>query len=272
MNPPVLLYGSLASHRRGRILREAVSAVPSAVLPNSGGVLLEFGEAFQAAEGEQRAKLIEWTRTPGHLLLLIPPFGPAMCDAPVQWRAERIDGAPRGGQGLAEVLASEVGYRLTGNLQTPAIPEATWSDLSVSVGVYRLHPAAGLFAVTTLPLWSLAVLDAGAELEGWLRSLAQLAGESRSQQAPETSPLSADHFGFLVYLLSRAFSDDEQAVDALRSSPTFRISSERGRSLLNDLQGRGLVEGATPTGVAEQMVMQSPYAHYVSALRTVNRE
>jgi hypothetical protein len=86
--------------------------------------------------------------------------------------------APRGGEGLAKVLAPEVGYRLTGKLQAPAVPGATWSDLSVAVGSYRLHPAAGLLAVTCLPLWSLAVLDAPGYLESWFTSLVSLAGES----------------------------------------------------------------------------------------------
>jgi hypothetical protein len=271
MNTPVLLHRSLASHRRGRILQEVVAAVPSTGLPDGGAIMLEFGEAFQAAERAERAQLIGWTKSPGHLLLLVPPFGPAACEVPVMWQGERREGGPRGGQGLAEVLAPEVGYRLTGHLQTPAIPGTTWSDLSVSVGVYRLHPAAGLFAVTMLPLWSLTVLDVASELESWLGSLVQLAGESRMPQAPEVVPLSADHYGFLVYLLSRSFSDEEQAVDGLRSSLIFRISPERGRSLLKDLQGRGLVDGAVPTIAAEELVMQSPYAHYVSALREVNR-
>lgn len=271
MNAPVFLHGSLALHRRGRILQEALSAVPNPDLPEGGATMLEFAETFQAAERGKRDQLIEWTKAPGHLLLLLPPFGPAACESPVMWRAERLESAPRDGEGLAEVLASEVSYRLEGHLQTPAIPGATWSDLSVCVGVYRMHPAAGLFAVTTLPLWSLAVLDAVAELEEWLGSLVQLAGQSRSPQPVEATPLSADHYGFLVYLLSRAFHDEKQAVHGLRSSPIFRISEERGRSLLKDLQGRGLVDGATPTTAAEELVTRSPYAHYVSALREVNR-
>lgn len=271
MKAPVLLHGSLASHRRGRILQEALSASPTSGLPDGGAVVLEFAETFQAAERDVRARLIEWTKAPGHLLLLLPPFGPAACESPVTWRAERLESVPRGGQGLTDLLASEVGYRLTGHLQTPAIPGATWSDLSVCVGAYRMHPAAGLFAVTTLPLWSLAVLDAVAELEEWLGSLLRLAGASRAPQPVEAPPLSADHYGFLVYLLSRAFRDEDHAVDGLRSSPIFRISEERGRSLLKDLQGRALVDGAGPTGAAEELVMQSPYAHYVSALREVNR-
>jgi hypothetical protein len=181
-----------------------------------------------------------------------------------------VERAPHGGEGLAKVLASEVAYRLDGKLQTPAVPGATWSDLSVCVGTYRLHPAAGLFAVTCLPLWSLSVLDAPKELENWLASLVALSGESQPATRPVESALSPDHYGLLVFLLSKSFDDEEQAIEALRSSPIFRFSPERGHSLLKELVDRGLVTGAMPTTEATELVMQSPYAPYVSALREVS--
>lgn len=269
MTVPVLLHGALATHRRGRILQEALSATPSTELPDGRAVVLAFADAFQGAEEAEQARLIEWTRAPGHLLLLLPPFTSAVCDRPVSWRAERVESTPRGGEGLAKVLAPEVGYRLTGKLQTPAVPGATWSDLSVCVGSYRLHPAAGLFAVTCLPLWSLAVLDAPGDLESWLASLVSLAGESQPAKAAPTTALSPDHYGFLVFLLSQTFADEEQAIAGLRSSSVFCFSPERGRLLLKELAERGLVDGAMPTTEAYELVMQSPYAPYVSALREV---
>jgi hypothetical protein len=129
--------------------------------------------------------------------------------------------------------------------------------------------------VTTLPLWSLAAAGCGlpSSKAGWAASL-QLAGESTGRpQAPELVPLSADHYGFLVYLLEPLLQRPRsKRVDGLRSSPDLPASHpERGRSLLKDLQGRGLVDGAVPTSAAEDLVMRSPYAHYVSALREVNR-
>lgn len=271
MKTPIFLHGSLATHRRGLILAEAASAAPTSTLPEGPAVVVEFGEAFQDTEQDERARMIEWTRVPGHVLLLLPPFTKGACESPVTWQAERLTSAPRGGEGLAQVLGPEVSYQLTGKLQVPALPGATWSDCSVCLGVYRLHPAAGLFAVTTLPLWSLAVLDAPEDLERWLSRLVLLAGESKPAQAPEPAALLADHYGFLVFLLSWPLGDEEQAIEGLRSSPVFQISRERGLSLLKDLQDRGLVDGAKPTTEAEELVMQSPYAHYVSALREVNR-
>jgi hypothetical protein len=228
-----------------------------------------FADAFQCAEDGEQVRLIEWTRAPGHLLLLLPPFAAALCERPVAWQAERLESAPRGGEGLAKVLAPEVGYRLAGKLQTPAQPSAMWSDLSVCTGSYRLHPTAGLFAVTCLPLWSLAVLDAHDDLDSWLASLMSLAGESQPATAPAERALSPDHYGFLVFLLSQTFADEEQAIAGLHSSSVFRIAPERGRLFLKELREQGLLDGGMPTTEAYELVMQSPYALYVSALREV---
>lgn len=270
MTVPILLYGGLAAHRRGKILHEGLSATTIKELPDDRAVVLTFAEEFQNAVEEEQNRLIEWTRAPGHLLLLLPPFAVAAAERPVSWRAERMESAPRGGEGLAKVLAPEVSYRLTGKLQTPAVPGATWSDLSVCVGSYRLHPAAGLFAVTCLPLWSLAVLDVPGDLLSWLGNLIALAGESQPVLSPLATALLPDHYGLLVFLLSRSFANEEQAVTELHSSPIFRFSSERGRMLLKQLCERGLVVGAAPTTEARDLVMQSPYAHYVIALREVS--
>ncbi|WP_316237047.1 hypothetical protein [Bradyrhizobium sp. SZCCHNR1015] len=270
MTAPVLLHGPLAAHRRGRILQEALSAEEAATLPEGRAVVLAFADGFQDAEEGEQSRLVEWTRMPGHLLLLVPPFAVGACTRPVTWRAERMERAPAGGEGLAKVLASEVAYRLDGKLQTPAVPGATWSDLSVCIGTYRLHPAAGLFAVTCLPLWSLAVLDAPEALASWFASLSALSGESQPTAQRVESALQPDHYGLLVFLLSRSFDDEEQAIAALRSSSVFRFSPERGRSLLQELRDRGLVAGVLPTAEATEHVMQSPYAPYISALREVS--
>jgi hypothetical protein len=269
---PVLLYGALAEHRRGKILREALSAESTTTLPDRAAVLVAFAEAFQKADRSEQECLVEWTRPAGHVLLLVPPFAVGTCEQPVPWRAERMEGEPQGGEGLAKVLADEVTHRLEGKLQSPPLPGATLSDLSVCVGTYRLHPAAGLFAVTCLPLWSLTVLDAPDEAQCWLVNLVALAGQATPVVAPAQAPLSPDHYGLLVFLISRSFEDEEQAIAALRASSIFRIASERARTLLKELRAQGLVVGAVPTTEATKLVMQSPYAPYVSALREVSTQ
>ncbi len=268
---PVLLNGTLATHRRGKVLQEALSATPDQHLPEGGAVVLAFAESFQTADAGEQSRLVEWTRAPGHLLLLVPPFSSAQCERPAPWRAERIERAPQGGEGVAKVLAPEVTYRLTGRLQTPPISGATWSDLSVCTGAYRLHPAAGMFAVTCLPIWSLAVLDVAPQVEAWLEHLVNLAGEVRVAQTLEPATLRPEHYGFLVFLLSQSFENEEQVLAGLSASTIFRISVEKGRGLLRDLHERGLVVGAAATSQAQELVMQSPYAPYVSAVREVSK-
>ena len=86
---------------------------------------------------------------------------------------------------------------------------------------------------------------------------------------PLKDALSPDHYGLLVFLLSKRFADEEQAVAALGSSTIFRIAPERTNALLNQLRRQGLVVGALPTTEATELVMQSPYALYVGALREV---
>ena len=271
MSMPVHLHGVLAAHRRGQVLQEALAATPGGGLPLGRALVLLFADDFQASEPDEQSRLIEWTRSPGHLLLLVPPFATAPAHRPVAWRAERLAKAPRGGEGIAKVLSREVAYRLTGDLQTPSVPGATWSDLSVNVGTYRLHPAAGLFAATCLPIWSLSVLEVPHELETWLSGLLDLAGQTPAARAPESARLQPDHYGFLVFLLSQDFQDEDHALDSLRSSRIFRFSPERGRALLSDLHKRGLAVGAVPTKEAQELVMQSAYAPYARAAREVSR-
>lgn len=271
MNVPIFLYGSLANHRRSQVLKEAISAEVIKSLPNLASIIMEFGDAFQVAEQAERAQLIEWSRTPGHVLLLLPPFSKESCHSPVTWQATRHANGSQGGGGLAKHLASEVSYQLTGKLQTPTFPGALWSDNSASVGVYRHHPSSGLIAVTTLPLWSLSVLDRPDELNDWLFNLAQLAGESSTEEDNEVEPLTPEHYGFLVFLMSTSCCEEEGVIDGITSSPIFQLSEARSRFLLKDLQDRAFVDGTIPTAETRDLIMQSPYGHYVSALREVNQ-
>ncbi|MBL9076018.1 MAG: hypothetical protein JNL08_00860 [Planctomycetes bacterium] len=270
MTNPVLLHGALATHRRGMILREALSAEAATTLPEGGAVVVAFADGFQGAEAAEQLRLVEWTRKPGHTLLLVPPFAATASERPVAWRADRLDGSPRGSEGLATLLAGEVTHRLEGKLQTPSVPGATWSDLSICLGTFRLHPAAGVFAVTCLPLWSLTVLDAPEELQRWLTGLVALAGEAKPSTAPTTIALAPDHYGLLVFLLSKAFDGEDTAIAALGTSSIFRMAPGRARAVLGELRTLGLVVGVQPTSEATELVMRSPYGIYVSPLREVN--
>ncbi len=270
MRAAVTLYGQLGMHRRGRVLMESLNASAITTLPQGPSTVLMFGEEFQAATSREQSLFAAWARPAGRLLLLLPPFTLGASDVPVTWGVERMESSPRDGSGLAKILAGEVTYRLTGRLQPPSEIASVWPDLSVCNGMYRAHPASGLFLVTCLPLWSLTVLDVPQDAQAWIEGWMDLAGDPDSP-ALEATGLEPDHFGFLVFLLSFPFRDEEQAFAHLANSPIFRFAPERARALLDQLQERGLVLGAKPSKEAYDLVMESPYAPYVSALREVSR-
>jgi hypothetical protein len=138
----------------------------------------------------------------------------------------------------------------------------------VAVGTYRIHPAAGLFAVTTLPLWSLTTLDASDEATEWITALAELAGRaSKTAEEPKADPLKPDHFGMLVFIMAGEFINRSAALDALGRSTIFAWEREHAKRLLDDLVARGLVDEAKASDEAQDLIMNSPYAAYVAALR-----
>lgn len=269
MSLPILLHGALASHHRGRVLQEAIDAHPAPKLPTEPCILLAFADEFQALSDTQQAQLVDWTRPVGRVLLLLPPFSAAPCRVPVAWQARRRAGAPRGGEGLAELLAAEVSHELDGDLQTPTLQGATWSDLSRCIGTYRTHPAAGLFAVSCLPLWSLSVLDSSRAALEWLNALTTLAGTPGKAPPPQTlPPMGRDHYGLLVFLLSGDFGDAGQALASLQQSSVMHFAPAHAELLMQELQARGLVSAAAaPTPHARELVMRSPWAPFVNALR-----
>ena len=111
MTTIVHMYGALASHRRARVLQEAIAASPAETLPDDGGVVVMFGEDFQQGDVAEQKRIINWTRSPGRVLLLLPPYKLASCSLPVAWRPERIETPPTGGESFDGVLAnSRIGW------------------------------------------------------------------------------------------------------------------------------------------------------------------
>jgi len=260
------LLGRLGSHRRGRILAEALEAQPVEDLPSAAGSVFLFGEEFQAASQAEQERLIQWTKQAGRVLVLLPPFSTGRCERPVSWWVERIEPVRSQAEGLTGYLVPEIQHRLQGQLQVPAILGSR-TERGPVVATHRVHPAAGLFLVTCLPLWSLAVLEVPAKLEQWLEEIRSMAGTPAPGPPTEERPLEPEHFGFLIFLLSGEFASVDDALAALGRSPIFAFAPERARRLLADLTERGLIQGARPTRAAEALVTESPYAAYAAALR-----
>lgn len=264
MSSSIWLAGSLSNHRRSRILQSAVQAQAVAQPPNAGVCLL-FGTDFQA--GSQQ-NWYTWTQKPGRALLLIPPFKSGTCAIPAAWGISRRSTPPTSRDLLLSTLASEVQYELHGQLQVATQLGGTWDDQSICTAYYRKHPHAGIFAITCLPLWSLAVLDRAEELQNWLDKLYSLAGSP-----VETSPLidtaiqlQPEHYTVLLHLISGPFANESAALAALHNSSIFDIDTDRARVCLQEAQEYGLAMGGQLTESGRNILQSSPYQFYINSL------
>jgi len=265
----VWLWGALALHRRKAVLNDALSAMPVAELPDGPAVIIAFGDEFQR-DANFSSTLVTWSKTPGHLAVLCPPFLNQPCALPVPWTPQRRTYQAKGGEGLAALLAPEVSHQLDGRLQVAPLPGATWTDLTIATAYYRAHPASGVFAVTSLPLWSVRVLDRPEALRVWIEDQYALAGQSMARKAdPEPAVFrpGSKHFVMLMHLLSGSFADGEAAIQQLAMSSIFQISTDDARQALLELTNHGLISGMRVSDAGVGALRLSPYAAYAAALQ-----
>lgn len=274
MSIPIWLSGKLAAHRRGRFLRELLTAELSPDnLPQGHGICLAFGADFQDAGEAERQQWLSWTGRSGRALLLLPPLRLGMYSRPAEWRVEAMAETGVAAEGsLPAVLAPEVRHCLAGKLQVPDAPSGRWAGGRVHTVYHRRHPAAGIFTVTCLPLWSSGLLGREALAGEWLAELYQLAGAPAAAGEVATGlALSLDHWAVLLHLCVNQFADGGEAVRSLAYSPLFCVPVERGRECLSDLDAIGFAVGGRPTDVGRAALIASPFAVYLEALEETPR-
>ena len=270
MNIPVWLIGTLANHRRSRILQDILSAkTPDTDLPDSGICLL-FGKEFQEADAIEQNNWYEWSQQPSRMLLLLPPFKTGECSVPCQWSVYRNKNDLQQNLSLPKLLAPEVRYELQGKLQIAKQIGGQWDNLGINTAYYRQHPHSGIFAITCLPLWSIALLDHQSELNDWLTQFYNLVGQATDEEAIASTSfeLKPEHYTILLHLLSQNFIDRTVALVALENSPIFDLDLQIAQSCLTELESQKLIAGAKITSKGKNLIRQSPYSAYAEALTT----
>jgi hypothetical protein len=265
----IYLTGTLAVHRRGRFLRDLLAAELSpGGQPQGHGFCLAFAADIQDAEEVEQQRWLDWTARSGRALLLVPPLRPGVYLRPAEWRVEAMaETGVATEDSLPAVLAPEVRHCVAGQLQVPDAPSGKWAGGRAHTAYHRRHPAAGIFAVTCLPIWSSALLGRETLAREWLTQLYQLAGAPAAvDEAAEGLTFSADHWAVLLYLCAHRFADGDEAVTSLAHSPLFCVPAERGRECLFELEAGGFAAGARPTKVGRSALLASPYAAYLEAL------
>jgi hypothetical protein len=262
----VTLLGELGGHARGKALAQALGASPGD-LPVTG-VALGFARQAQR-EGDALAAWLRWCEQPGRLLVLVPPFERGPTSVPTTWEARQLEPLAGGESELGKLLASERQHELRGEL----VPLERVGGRMITGG-WRRHPAAGLFVVTALPLWSLAVLDHKATAGAWLSGLYAQAGKPRTEDlAPQTSAHrpglepGPDDWAILLHLCSGPFESADAALLALARSSLFRLEPDHAREALARVCGAGFAAGGELTPPGEELLAASPYALQARTIR-----
>lgn len=264
MGLPPTLVGALATHARGRTLALCVEAVAGA-LP-AAGTALAFAKEFQ--ENPVLAnELVVWTERPGRLLVLVPPFASAPARLPVEWDARRTDALAGGETQLGALLARERQHELRGAL----LPLERGGGQTITGG-WRRHPAAGLLAITALPIWSLHTLEHRSELKRWLDQLLESAGApivSEPDLGPPAAELSLDDWALLLHLCRGPFADAPGALASFSQEGLQRLSADDAGAVLRSLEKQGFASGGQLTERGAALLDGSPYAVYAHELRSI---
>ncbi|MFZ2959649.1 MAG: hypothetical protein WA705_22410 [Candidatus Ozemobacteraceae bacterium] len=262
----VYILGPWGQTARGRRLAESLSAEQISDFPTNSGICLISGKEFQAKTAEQQEALLAWTVRPGRALLLVPPFSTIESHVPVSWKIVQSDEIPTAQNQLEKLLLTETSSVIQGKLQTADTVGGALRGRQTAL--WRKHPHAGIFGVTVLPLWSLALLDHVEALKQWLENLIKIAGEEH-QQAELLTPkkiISPDHFGVLLFILQGGFKSSAEARDKCQSSTMFHFEPRRFESFYQDLEGWGYIQDGALTPAGKTLLMESPYQAYAQAI------
>ena len=271
MSYQIYSIGTLAEHRRQKILQQAVGAESARSLPDSSGLCLMFGSDFQAATVDAQKDWLAWTGSSGNCLLLVPPFGIGKTALPVEWEAVPVSGVKtEETTTLAKTLVSEVRYEIVGRLQTAKEVGGLWERHIVHTAYYRRHPHAGLLAVTALPVWSLGALERKDRLRKFLDDLYELAGDAPTAaeiaEAENDFAPAPHHYTVLLHLLTGDFADAAHALDALETSEIFNLEREKAAATLAELNDAGYAGGGKITAKGREILEQSDYRIFAEEL------
>lgn len=269
--PTFYLLGKLAENPRGKRLQKYLSATPTLDPPEGVGLCLGSGQDYQTrTPGEQR-KWLAWAARSGCALLLIPPFQTATRHEPSGWEFAVQEMPPALDHSAPPVLRltqPEMSVCLAHGLARTLNPMIDGGTRSQHNGLFRKHPDSGIFAVTAIPVWSLALADHVPALIEWLSAWVSLAGQPADVAKP-VEPGAFEptqrHFSVLLYLASSNFPNRAAALEALAWNDTFELGDADVPSLLDDLQSAGLTADGALTAEGRRSLLESPYRHYAEA-------
>ena len=254
----VYLTPELQAHRRGRFLASllAITLSSEQALPNAGFVLMT-GEQLQASPELQEA-CISWARQPGCTLLLLPPYKEGLILPSLDWVIEltSLPLADAQSESLESILAGELSHRLHG-MDGTCTRAASMGDVACHTRYWKAYSNSGLIAATTLPLWSISLLDHADKVVAFLAELDKQTGKpsaTTSKDEPQEEALRPQDVTVLVCCYGFDLATPEGLSERLRGyvMPLLNLASFDLPESFNRLRRCGLLDdkGLTETGLA----------------------
>lgn len=179
----IYLSAQLSSNRKGRFLHSVAQAQPMTTewraCPPAQGLLIVQGEDLNRAEDWQ--VLYHWAMQSGCAALVVDPATSKVdcwqvAELEIDWKLAKAQNIINA-DGLAGLLSDDITQKIVG-FSGGADGVLHQAGDMVHTRYIRKHSNSGLFAMTTLPLWSLNLLDHSRALIDWLNWLLAHAGNA----------------------------------------------------------------------------------------------
>ena len=271
----IYLSAALASNRKGRFLQTVAGTTPLESdwlnSPPACGLLLV--QAEELTDHEACQNLYLWAMQAGCAALVINPQTAQLAklaELPItlDWSLAPASLSAHEPE-LTALLASETDQRVTGFAGSADRLQHMAGD-AVHTRYVRKHSNSGLFAVTTLPLWSLSLLDHAEVLVSWLNWFLDHAGlvAPTAEKRTEFAEYLPDKYDLVVLLLLYAGSGksltalcENEAVKQMFDVHSLEIT-KRSEILLQ----HGFINEAGLTKVGKTALKTSQYWAYAPLL------
>lgn len=268
------LTPELQAHRRGRFLASLLGISQSSELglPKTGFVLMT-GEALQASR-ETQEECAAWVRNPGCSLLLLPPYQEGNILHSLDWAVELLPSNSLAAKqaSLASMLAGELTYKLRG-MDGACTEDMPPGELTCHTRYWKAHSNSGLLAATTLPLWSISLLNQAALVHDFLANIERHCGlpsvsakeiEPQEDDAirPEDVTVLVCSYGFNVATAEGLLSKLKTYAVPLLNLASFDLPESMAR-----LRNAGLIHGNGLTEKGLAHLMGCKYWAFAESLR-----
>jgi hypothetical protein len=264
----------LSAHRRGRFLASllGIEAAPGDDLPPSG-MLLMIGEAFQAG-GELQTARLTWARQPGCALLLLPPYQAGPILPALDWVIDYASASPAASptDTVVGIIGQEVMYRLQGRDGSEMTVQGGQGSLSNHTRYWKAHANSGLLAVTTLPLWSISLLNHALLVRAFLDDIGKHVGKRSSsvtRQAPAETQLEPHDMTVMVCCYAFNVVSAANLSERLDSYavPLLNLAEFDLPASITRLRERGFIDDLTMTEAGLAYLSASKYWTFAENLK-----